>query len=211
MGISMPSLTVRSFAEMLGLPAHAQARILTEQKYPKQGPQAFKTPYYQQSLAGIRAFYKAGNDEAQLAQAAKRIEGFSQNAKRDNNLRILGSFRQSELFLRKLQVDAIKHLTFTTKGVDLRFSPDVSYTENGDQRMLLLHYRAQPLDPELARTTLELAHWALNGAGMPVEAKRLEYFDLFSVKSFSIERCRTTTVRAAEQNVKIIQALWQSI
>lgn len=207
----MPSLTVRAFAEMLDLPAHAQARILTEQKYPKQGPQAFKTPYYQQALAGIRAYYKGGNDDAKLAAAAARIEGFSQEAKRDNNLRILGSFRQSDLFARKLKIDPTKHFTFSAQGVDLRFSPDISYQDEGSERILLLHYRAQPLDAELARRTLELSYWALQGANAPIEAKRLEYFDLFAVKSYSITRPRTGTIKAAEQSLKIIQALWPSL
>lgn len=207
----MPSLTVRAFAEMLDLPAHAQARILTEQKYPKQGPQAFKTPYYQQALAGIRAYYKAGNDDAKLAAAAARIEGFTQEAKRDNNLRILGCFRHSELFARKLKIDPTKHLTFSAQGVDLRFSPDISYQDEGSERILLLHYRAQPLDAELARRTLELAYWALQGAKTPIEAKRLEYFDLFAVKSYSISKPRTGTIKAAEQSLKIIQALWPSL
>lgn len=207
----MPSLTVRSFAEMLDLPAHAQARILTEQKYPKQGPPAFKTPYYQQAIAGIRAFYKAGNDDAQLVQAAAKIEAFTQDAKRDNNLRILGSFRKSELFARHLKIDATKHLTYSTQGVDVRFSPDVSYKSNGTERILILHYRAQALDADLARTTLELAHWALHGAGMPIDAKRLEYFDLFQGKSHSIVKPRASTIKAAEQNLKIIQALWPTL
>lgn len=207
----MPSLTVRSLAEMLDLPAHAQARILTEQKYPKQGPQVFKTPYYQQAIAGIRAFYKAGNDDAQLALAATRIETFKQDAKRDNNLRILSSFRQSELSARKLQVGASKRWTFNVQGVELRFSPDVNYKEAGSERILMLHYRAQPLDAGLARTTLELAHWALHGAGLPIDAKRLEYFDLFSIKSHSMAKPRASTIKAAEQNLKIIQALWPTL
>lgn len=207
----MPSLTVRAFAEMLDLPAHAQARILTEQKYPRQGPQAFKTPYYQQALGGIRAYYKAGNDDAKLAAAAVRIEGFTQEAKRDNNLRILGSFRQSDLFARKLEVEPTKHLILSAQGIDLRFSPDISYQDEGSERILMLHYRAQPLDAELARRTLELAYWALQGAKTPFEAKHLEYFDLFAIKSYSITKPRAGTIKAAEQSLKIIQTLWPSL
>lgn len=204
----MPSLTIRSFAEMLNLPAHAQARLLTEQKYPKQGPQTFKTPYYQQALSGIRSFYKAGNDSKQLALAATRIEAFKQEAKRDNNLRILSSFKQSELSSRQLQLTGAKHVSFNAQDVVLRFSPDLSGVENGVNRFLMLHCRAQPLEPELARTTLELVHWTLENGGTPTSAKQLEYVDLFTGKTYSIAKRRPSTITAAEQNLKIIQALW---
>lgn len=99
----IPSLTVRSFAEMLSLPAYAQARILTEQKYPKQAPQVFRTPYYQYAMTGIRSYYKAGNDPAQLALAASKIEALKE-ARRDHNLRILNSFKASELSGRKIKL-----------------------------------------------------------------------------------------------------------
>lgn len=207
----MPSLTVRSFAELLNLPAHAQARILTEQKYPKQGPQSFKTPYYQQAISGIRAYYKAGNDVGQLALAATRIEAFAQESKRDHNLRILHSFKQSELPSRKLQVAKTQHVTFKSQDVDLRFSPDLSGLENGAERYLLLHYRAQPLHQDLARTTLELAHWALEGAGSAVRPKQIEYVDLFTGVVHTIGKRRASTITAAEQNLKIIKTLWPTL
>jgi len=207
----MPSLTIRSFAELLNLPAHAQAKILTEQKYPKQGPQSFKTPYYQQALSGIRSFYRAGNDPEQLVAASMRIDAFKQESKRDNNLRVLNSFKQSELANRKLQLAGVKHLNFKTDDVVLRFSPDLGGDEDGTQRFVLLHYRAQPLDPELARTTLELAHWALESAGAPISVKQLEYVDLFTGTPHLIAKRRASTVTVAQQNLKIIQALWPTL
>lgn len=204
----MPNLTIRSFAELLDLPAHAQARILAEQKYPKQGPQFFKTPYYQQALSGIRSFYRAGNDLGQLSLAASRIEGFQQEAKRDNNLRVLNSFKASTLAKRKLQVGAAKHLSFKTNEVVLRISTDINGNEDGKEKLVMLHCRAQPLDPDLARKTLELVHWGLERAGSPVGMQQLEYFDLFTGTAYSISSRRKTTISAAEQSVKIIQAIW---
>lgn len=207
----MPSLTIRSFAELLNLPAHAQARILTEQKYPKQGPQSFKTPYYQQAISGIRAYYKAGNDFGQLALAASKIEAFKQESKRDHNLRILNSFKQSDLPGRKLHVAKTQHVTFKAEDVDLRFSPDLSGAESGTDRYLLLHYRAQPLHQELARTTLELAHWALESAGSAASPKQIEYVDLFTGVVHTIAKRRVSTISAAEQNLKIIKTLWPTL
>jgi hypothetical protein len=49
-GVNMPELTVRSFAELVHLPAYEQSRILYEQKYPRQAPQTFKSPYYAVAL-----------------------------------------------------------------------------------------------------------------------------------------------------------------
>jgi hypothetical protein len=207
----MPSLTIRSFAELLNLPAYAQARILTEQKYPKQGPQSFKTPYYHQALSGIRSFYRAGKDNQQLTLAAERINAGQQEAKRDHNLRILHSFRQSDLPKRDLIVGAAKHLKFKPQEVELRFSPDLSGDENGVERFLMIHYRAQPLDPNLARTTLELVHWGFECAGVPTSVKQLEYVDLFTGKTHVISKRRASTISAAEQNLKIIHAIWPTL
>jgi hypothetical protein len=207
----MPSLTIRSFAELLNLPAHAQARILTEQKYPKQGPQSFKTPYYQQAISGIRSFYKFGSNSSQLALAVARIEAFKQEAKRDNNLRVLNSFRLSDLAKRKLAIATTKHLSFKTDDIVLRFSPDLNGEENGTERFLLLHYRANTLSPDLARTTLELTHWALESAGTPISTKQLEYIDLFTGNTYSISKRRASTITAAQQNLKIIQTLWPTL
>jgi len=81
----------------------------------------------------------------------------------------------------------------------------------GLSAFLMLHYRAQPLEPELARTTLELVHWALEGAGTPIGTKQLEYIDLFSSKLYSITKRRTSTVKTAEQNLKTIQTLWPAL
>jgi len=207
----MPSLTIRSFAELLNLPAHAQVRILSEQKYPKQGSQSFKTPYYQQALRGIRSFYKAGRNSEQLALAAARIEAFTQESKRDNNLRIINSFKQSDLSKRNLQIGSVKRLAITAQDVVLRFSPDLSGDESGTERFILLHCRALPLDPELARTTLELVHWGLECGGEEASTKQLEYVDLFTGKTHSIGKRRISTITAAKQNLKIIQTLWPTL
>jgi hypothetical protein len=207
----MPSLTIRSFAELLNLPAHAQVKILTEQKYPKKGPQSFKTPYYQQALTGIRGFYKKGGDAEQLTLAKSRIEQFTQESKRDNNLRIINSFVESDLPKRQLQVGSVKHLTFNIQEIALRFSPDLNGNEGGSERYILLHYRSQPLNAELARTTLELVHWGLECGGAPVSTKHLEYVDLFAGTTYSIAKRRVSTIAAAEQNLKIISTLWPSL
>jgi len=207
----MPSLTVRAFAELLELPAHRQARILTEQKYPKQGPQSFKAPYYQQALTGIRAFFRAGNDMSQLALAAARIEGFRQESKRDNNLRVLNGFRSSELAARRLALGPARRVRVEAHDVQLRFSPDLAGQIDRAERFILLHCRAGPLNPELARTTLELSHWVLERAGQVPPLDQLEYIDLQGGNSYSISGRRVETIEAAEQALVQIKEIWEEI
>jgi hypothetical protein len=55
---------------MLRLPAYEQSRLLYDQKYPKQQPQSFRTPYYQRALSGIREYYREAND-GKILSAAK--------------------------------------------------------------------------------------------------------------------------------------------
>lgn len=64
------------------MPALAQMRILAGQKYPKQEPQVFRTPYYQPALQGIKNYYKAGNAISELTTALSKVEAFSLDAKR---------------------------------------------------------------------------------------------------------------------------------
>ena len=207
----MPSLTIRAFAELLELPVHRQARILTEQKYPKQGPQSFKAPYYQQALTGIRAYFRAGNDASQLALAAARIEGFRQESKRDNNLRVLNGFRNSDLSGRRLTLQPARIARIEEHDVQLRFSPDLAGQAEGVEQFILLHCRACPLNPELARTTLELSHWLLERAGPSQSLDQLEYIDLQSGSSYFISERRSATIDAATQALLQIKQIWKEI
>jgi hypothetical protein len=207
----IPSLTVRSFAEMLNLPAYTQARILTEQKHPKQAPQVFRTPYYQYALTGIRSYYKADNDPAQLALAAAKVEALKKDARRDHNLRILNSFKLSDMRLRQFKLAPSKTVAHTIADIELRLSPDLRGVADGKELITFLNLRAQPLDTDLARTTIELAHWLLEKHGVEIPLKRIEFVDLFKGTTHTISKRRATTITAATQNLKIIQTLWPSL
>lgn len=207
----MPSLSVRSLAEMLNLPAHAQARILTEQKHPKQAPQVFRTPYYQQSLAAIRAFYKSGNQKAELLEFEAKMEAIKQEARRENNLRVLRSFRKSDLSKRNIELLANKSIKHHIGSVELRLSPDLSGVEGGDAKFLFINFRAQALEPELARSTIEITHWLLEQAGHELPINDIQYVDLYAEVTFVIPKRRASTVKAVSENLKIIEALWPTL
>src|SRR5690242_5761183 len=87
-----PKLSARSLAEIVRRPAGERTRILRQQKYPKQVPQKFQTPYYAKALTAIRDFYREGNDAAVLRAARRAFEGISQEARRENNKRVIDNF-----------------------------------------------------------------------------------------------------------------------
>ena len=147
----MPSLTVRAMAEMLRQPAYAQARILVDQKYPKQEPQVFRTPYYQQALTGIRNFYRSGRNSSQISAALSKIESLGQEARRLNNGRVITSFQKSPLFDRALMLQKVPHWKSSLGSVEFRLSPDLNVTEDDENRLLFLNFRNAKLDPEVAR------------------------------------------------------------
>jgi len=207
----MPSLSVRSLAEMLNLPAHAQARILAEQKHPKQAPQVFRTPYYQQSLAAIRAFYRSGNQKSELLEFEAKMEGIKQEARRENNLRVLRSFRNSDFAGRTIELLVNKSIKHHIGDVELRLSPDLTGVESGKAKVLFLNFRSQVLDPELARSTIEITHWLLEKAGQERPLKSIQYVDLYEEKTFEISKRRASTVKAVSENLKIIEALWPTL
>lgn len=207
----MPSLSVRSLAEMLNLPAHAQARILTEQKHPKQAPQVFRTPYYQQSLAAIRAFYKSGNQKAELLAFETKMEAIKQEARRENNLRVLRSFRKSDFAQRTIQLSTNKNIKYTSGEVELRLSPDLNGIESGKLKLLFLNFRSHALDADVAKNTIEITHWLLEQAGHELPIKNIQYIDLYTETTFEVSKRRASTVKAVSENLKIIETLWPSL
>ena len=207
----MPSLTVRSIAEMLQLPAHAQARILREQKYPKQAPQVFRTPYYQPALTGIRRYFRAGNDKAELAVAKTNITLLSRESKREQNSRVLDGFAKSALSKRKLLLQTNPGVRAQMGAVELRLGPDLRVLENGLEEFIFLNCRAQALDSDVAIRTAEIAHWVLEQSGVKIPIGRIEYVDLFTGKSHATTKRRAATTKALIQNFKIIEALWPTL
>lgn len=198
-------------AEMLQLPAHAQVRILTEQKYPKQIPRVFRTPYYQPALTGIRRYFRAGNDKAELAAAKANIMLLSRESKRDQNSRVLDGFARSTLSKRKLLLQTNSGIKAQVGAVELRLGPDLRVLENGLEEYIYLNCRAQALDPGVAIRTAEIAHWVLEQSGVRMPIGQIEYVDLFTGNSHATTKRRAATTKALTQNFKIIETLWPTL
>lgn len=206
-----PHLTVRSMADMLRLPAHAQSRILSEQKNPKTAPNSFKTPYYAKALAGLRQYYEASNDLRALTAARSKIEGIGQQSKRQNNLRVLDKFQAHPIASRAFVPGANTRHTALVGSVLVKLSPDLQCQEDGKPRIIYFHSRGEKLDDEVARTTIEIAHWVLEENGIALDVTQIEFADLFSGKIHQTKKRRSQTIKQMKENARIIEVLWPTL
>lgn len=207
----MPSLTVKAAAELLRIPAFSQVRILTQQKYPKAGSQVFRTPYYRTALNGIRSYFDEGNSKKALSKAKTAAESLSQESKRDNNKRVLAAFGKSDFAKRIITPEKNSKVVASLGGVEFRLSPDLRGSENGKSKVFYINCRAEVLDPEIARLSLEIAHWVLRQNNEKVSMAQLEFIDLFSGNTYNYAKARSRTMAALEQNAKIIDAVWPTL
>lgn len=207
----MPSLSVKAAAEMLVMPAYSQARILQEQKHPKSGSQVFKVPYYRPAMNGISSYFKSGKSKASLLNAKSKIEGIAQESRRDHNKRVLMLFEESTFLDRDLIIQSSPKVTATIAGVDFRLSPDLRAIENDEQFVFYINCRAQAVDPNIARMTLEAAHWILESNFEKIPLKNIQYLDLVVGELYSFKKRRSTTIKHLEQNAEIIHTLWDSV
>ena len=208
----MPSLSVRAFAEMMNLPLYEQQRILLEQKYPKQEPQAFRIPYYQTALRGIREYYQSGRNRASLAQSKAAAKSLSPDSKADNNLRVIEAFARSSQASRDLTIQP-QHKTsiVIARDVELRLRFDLSATENSNPRRIFYNCRNAPITNQVARLTLQLSVWILAQNGDSVPYSALEYVDLRSARRIKISGIPARTIRLAKANAQIISTLWPTL
>ncbi len=207
----MPTLSVRAFAELIGLPAYEYVRILYEQKYPKQQPQIFRTPFYLPALSAIRNYYRAGNDLAVLVAARQGISQLKLDTRRESNMRVLKSFERSRQARRRLQVVANPRRVACIRQVELRLGLDMSALDKGEPRPVYYNCRSATLDDDLAHTTLDLAHWVLEENGVALPAKALEYVDLTDGRVHHIQKRRSKTLKRLREVARVIDALWPTI
>ncbi len=206
----MPRLTAKAAAELLQLPAYEQIRILTEQKNPRQQPQVFRAPFYAPALRGIREFYRGGNDPLALSQARTRIAGLRLHLRRVNNDRVITAFCASPLASRHLLPVPGLRLTATIGHVDISLSLDLVGHEAGVARYIYYNCRAAPIQPEIARGTIEIAHWVLTEAGSNIPIRQIEYFDFASGRLFRTSARRAGTLKRLKANARLIEAIWPS-
>lgn len=207
----MPRLTVRALAELLDLSAYQQLRILQEQKYPRQEPQVFRAPYYQPALTAIRTYYQESNDSTVLGRARGAIRELRLPSRRQSNLRVLEAFEESSQYKRRsLPIPRSQVLTRIGQ-LEIRLSLDMMADERGSTRRLYYNCRTAKLEAEIARRTLEIAHWIMEQNGLDVPYRNLEYFDFANGRMFRIASRRPRTITSVRANARIIEALWNTI
>jgi hypothetical protein len=207
----MPSLTVKAAAELLRLPAYEQARILYEQKYPRQQPQTFRTPFYSPVLSAIREYYRAGNDTTVLGRARQNIRNIGLQQRRDANLRVLDCFEGSNQAARSLLPSGHPPLRMAIGSVEIRLALDMSASEGSLAKRFYYNPRVVALDGEVARAAIEIAHWLLEQAGFSTPIRNIEYVDLTGGRVFRTRRRRAATIKRLKANARIIEALWPTI
>lgn len=93
----------------------------------------------------------------------------------------------------------------------MRLSLDLLGDEHQRPKALYYNCRAALLDPEMARTTLEIAHWVLtqNGVALPLGA--LEYFDFAGNHLHQLRQRRRGTLTRMRQTAHVIATLWPTV
>lgn len=206
-----PRLTVKALAEMLRMPAYEQVRVLHDQKYPKQQPQTFRTPYYQTSLTGIRDFYRAGNDARVLSSARNDLQNIGSKSRRTHNLRVLEAFSNSALSRRKLQPLPNTRYSATIGSVEIRLSPDLQALEDGELRVIYFNCRAAPITDEIAALTVEIGNWVLAQNEVEIAFDHVEVVDLVNGTVHRRKKGRSNTITTLKTNSRIIEALWSTV
>jgi len=206
-----PRLTVKALAEMLRMPAYEQSRVLYDQKYPKQQPQSFRTPYYQRALSGIRDYYRTGNDARILSSAQNDLQNIGNVTRRANNVRVVENFIKSSQPKRTLNPVQNKRYSATIGAVDVRLSPDLQAREKDELKIIYFNCRAAAITEEIATLTIEIAHWVLARNELQIPVDHVEVIDLATGKVHRRKKSRPSTVRAIKNNAKIIEALWSAV
>lgn len=205
---SVPRLTVRAVAEMLKMPAYEQSRILHEQKYPKQQPQSFRTPYYQRALSGVREYYRSGNDPVVLSAAQSDLQNIADVTRRSNNLRVLESFGKSLQAKRKLTPVQNKRCSAKVGSLEIRLSADLQALEKDELRIFYFNCRAVAIPDEIATMTIEIAHWVRAHSELSVDLAHIEVVDVSTGRSHRTNKGRSGTIRMLRNNARVIEALW---
>lgn len=207
----MPKLSARALSELIGLPAYEQVRILAEQKYPRRQPQSFRIPYYATALKGIRDYFKAGRTQAALLDAKRRAMRIQPESRRNHNLRVLDLFKDSDQSKRLLSPIPLTNYNTILGSLELTLRFDLVGNERRRVRRILYNTRVAPIGEEIARTTLDVAHWVMEKTGDHTQMQDLQYVDLPTGEVYSWTRRRKTTIRKIRRNVQIIDTLWPTI
>jgi hypothetical protein len=206
----MPRLNARAAAEMLTLPAYEQLRILLEQKYPKQGAQPFRIPYYRPAITAIKAYYASGNDPAVLTQALNDFQSIGQQIRRTQLVRAITLFEGSQPSKRKITPTINHQMMVAIGNLEIRASPDFQANENEDHRILYVNCKQVALDADFAQRLAEVAQWIFSENGVDLSLDCFEILDLPAKKFLRFKRRRPRTIKLLKQNARVIETLWDA-
>lgn len=204
--VTKPRLSARNAAKFLNLSALEQMRLLHQQKYPQQKP---KIIYYAPPIAGIRGFLKDG--PAALIDARAQIQRIKVPSRRMHCTRVLEQFIKSDHAARGLKPTTIHTYAASLHDLELRLSPDLWALEGDEERVIYFNANVSPQDPELARTTLEIAHWVLERNELDLKPEQIEFIDLSTGVLHKIKKRRAKTIKDLEENAKLIGDMWPTI
>ncbi len=204
-----PRLSDRNAARFLRLPAAKQMRFLHDQKYPRGSPQSFKPPFYAPAISGIREVIKRGFPG--LVDARAKLQGVTQQARRENLMRVLDAFATSPHAGRRLTLATAHRYHAHIRNLELRLSPHVVAMEGNELRYMYFHEKRKECDPGEARLTLEFGYWILQQNGVEVAPHQLELIDLFTGKLYKGREPRVETVKTLEELARLIESLWPTI
>lgn len=204
-----PRLTVRSAAEMLGRSKDQMAQQLYDQKYPEEGDRVFRTPYYRPALGGIKSYFQQGRPA--LSQTRSEIQGFRQPSRRDQNNRVLDSFERSPIAERALKPVPNRRYYAQIGDVELRLSPDMQATEDGEIKVIYFNCRNTEYNPETAKALVEIAYWVLRQNGVDIRPDQIEFVDLFSRKVYTVDAVRARTLETLTADALEVTKMWQGL
>lgn len=207
--VTKPRLSVRAAAKFIGLPAVEQMKLLHDQKYPRQTPQAFMQPYYSPAISGIRGFLEYG--PVALVDARAQIQRARVPSRRMHLNRVLEQFIQSDYAKRGLKPTTNRRYHAELGELELRLSPDLFALEGDEERIIYFNANAAQQNPEIAKMTLEMAHWLLEENGVELKPEQIEFIDLFTGVLHKIKRRRPKTIKLLEENARVIKSLWPTI
>lgn len=207
--VPKPRLSDRNLARFMRMSATRQMRFLHDQKYPRGTPQVFMQPYYARALAGIRDVMKRGFPG--IVDSRAKLQGITQEARRNNSLRVLESFIASPHVNRRLRVISGHRYQANVRNLEVRFSPHVVAMDGNEVRYIYFHERGVQCEPEEARLTLEFGYWVLTQNGVKVQPHQFELIDLFSGKYFQGQPIRTGTLKMLDDMAQYIESQWPTI